>query len=417
MSTKRYDVIIVGIGGGSLVLAFLLASKGHKVAVFEKGSQPVFYHRGEIIQPYTIQILEQMGLLPDLIKEEHHRFHQVHFYKTTGQPLCTSDYQSLEAPHPYGLVMAPENLIRVLLQSAEAKGVDLFWESEFQSVLWEGKRVIGVSVSCKRELITVHAPIVVGSDGGRSNVREAFGIAARIHSYSGCFLTMGLPCPPALGNALRYYVGKGINMGIFPVSTSLLYLLYMVPVHRIKLLYNAGVSSFKQRLLSFNPALRDLMTASLSGLSKWDQTSFAQSFKVTCHHWVVDGGVLIGDAAHAMNPHTANGRNSAIQDAVVLSHVLDESFRKGDFSHRMLSHYEAVRRPDVTVLQRMGDEMAWVWETEWPPMVFLRDRIFSSLGRRPKLMGKFVSTVSGVKIEPFTLSDRIETLFYSLLPQ
>ena len=124
----------------------------------------------------------------------------------------------------------------------------------------------------------------------------------------------------------------------------------------------------------------------------------------------------MGDAAHAMNPHTANGRNSAIQDAVILSDVLDESFRKGDFSARILSDYESARRRDVTVLQQMGDEKAWVWETSFPPMVFLRDRIFLSLGRRPELMGKFVSTVSGVKVQPFTLSDRIATLFYALTP-
>lgn len=290
MNTKRYDVVIIGTGGGALILANSLAGKGYKVAVFEKGAQPVFYHRGEIIQPYTLGILDRMGLLSNLMKEHPHRFHAVHFYKTTGQPLCISNYQSLPAPHPYGLVLAPDVLIRVLLEGAQAKGVDLFWDHPFQSVLREGKKVVGVTVSCQEASVTVHAPIVVGSDGGRSSVREAFGITARIHAYSGGFLTMGLPHPPAFGNTLRYYVGKGINMGIFPVSTSLLYLLYMVPVKEIKPLYDAGVLSFKQRLLSFNPSLANDISASLAGFSSWDQTSFARCFKVTCRHWVVVGG-------------------------------------------------------------------------------------------------------------------------------
>jgi len=414
MNSKRHDIVIIGIGGGALILANILASKGYKVAVFEKSPRPLFYHRGEIIQPYTIAILEQIGLLSHLLKEDIYRFHQVDFYKTTGQQLCTSDYQTLATPHPYGLVSTPELLIRLLLEGAEAKGVRLFWETQFQSVVREGKKVVGVNVARKGDSMTIDAPIVVGSDGWGSPVRNAFGIAARIHPYSGGFLTMGLPHPPHFGNRLRYYVGQEINMGLFPVSTSLLYLLYMVPVGKIKTLYDAGVTAFKQRLLSFNPEFCDVMNDSLTDLHSWDQTVFARCCKVTASSWVVDGGVLMGDAAHAMNPHTANGRNSAIQDAIVLSDVLEESFRKGDFRRQSLYNYESARRPDVTVLQRMGDEMAWVWETGWTPMVFLRDQIFSSLGRHPELMQKFVSTSSGVKIQQFTLRDRIATLLYSI---
>jgi 2-polyprenyl-6-methoxyphenol hydroxylase-like FAD-dependent oxidoreductase len=414
MNSKRYDIVIIGIGGGALILAYSLASKGYKVAVFEKGARPRIFHRGEIVQPASIEILARLNLLPDLMKEDIHRFHEVCFYKTTGQLLCTSNYHALPAPHPYGLVLAPEALIKVLLRGAAAKGVDICWGTEFQSVLREGQKVVGVNVSFEGNAITVQASIVVGADGWRSPVREALGIAARIHPYSGGFLTMGLPHPPAFGSRLRYYVGKGINLGLFPVSTSLLYLLYMVPVGKIQQLFDAGVDAFKERILSFNPELADSMKDALSSLNAWDQTAFARCCKVTCSSWVVDGGALIGESAHAMNAHTANGRNAAIQDAMVLSDVLDECFKKGDFTRRLLFDYEAARRPDVTVLQRMGDEMAWVWETGFPPMVFLRDKIFRSLGRRPELMGKFVSTVSGVKVQPFTLSDRAATLFYGL---
>jgi len=414
MNSKRYDVVIIGIGGGSLILAHSLAGKGYKVAVFEKSTRPLFYHRGEIVQPASIEILARLGLLADLMKEDIHRFHDVHFYKTTGQPLCTSNYQALPAPHPYGLVLAPEVLIKVLLVGAETKGVDICWGAEFQSVLRDGQKVVGVNVSCEGHPTKVDAPIVVGADGWRSPVRNSFGIAARIHPYSGGFLTMGLPHPPPFGNLLRYYVGKEINLGLFPVSTSLLYLLYMVPIGKIQQLFDAGIDAFKQRILSFNPELSESLRDSLAGLSSWDQTSFARCCKVTCRSWVVDGGALIGEAAHAMNAHTANGRNSAIQDAMALSDVLEECFRKGNFTRQLLFDYERARRSDVTVLQRMGDEMAWVWETGWTPMIFLRDRIFSSLGRQPDLMAKFVSTVSGIKVQPFTLSDRIATLLHAI---
>ncbi|MDC4226010.1 MAG: FAD-dependent monooxygenase [Candidatus Manganitrophus sp.] len=51
-----------------------------------------------------------------------------------------------------------------------------------------------------------------------------------------------------------------------------------------------------------------------------------------CRRWVTEGAALIGDAAHAMNPHVAQGRNTAMEDGLVLAEVLEECFRKGDFS-------------------------------------------------------------------------------------
>jgi len=38
--------------------------------------------------------------------------------------------------------------------------------------------------------------------------------------------------------------------------------------------------------------------------------------------WVADGAVLIGDAAHAMNPHASQGRMQAMVDAMALSDLL-----------------------------------------------------------------------------------------------
>lgn len=57
-------------------------------------------------------------------------------------------------------------------------------------------------------------------------------------------------------------------------------------------------------------------------------------FRVRCRRWVTDGAALIGDAAHAMNPHVAQGRNTAMEDGIVLAEVLEECFRKGDFRRK-----------------------------------------------------------------------------------
>ena len=57
-------------------------------------------------------------------------------------------------------------------------------------------------------------------------------------------------------------------------------------------------------------------------LSDWSQTAYMPTGRVRTPTWVADGAVLIGDAAHAMNPHASQGRMQAMVDAMVLSDLL-----------------------------------------------------------------------------------------------
>src|SRR3569832_1004822 len=133
-------------------------------------------------------------------------------------------------------------------------------------------------------------------------------------------------------------------------------------------------------------------------------------FRGRCRQWTVDGGALLGDAAHAMNPHVAQGRNAAMEDGMALAETLASCFQKGDFSREALAGYESARRSKVETLQRLGDEMTWLWNTGWPPLVWARDRIFRTLHHRKELQAKMLKSVAGVEMQPFDLYDRWQAL-------
>ena len=153
-----------------------------------------------------------------------------------------------------------------------------------------------------------------------------------------------------------------------------------------------------------------MLARSLEKVVSWDQVGFRPAVRVRCERWVTDGGALIGDAAHAMNPHVANGRNAVMKDGLVLAGVLQACFRTGDFSEDALRAYEAERRPDVDALQRLGDELRFVWDTPLAPVVWARNRSFRTIHRDRRLHDKMVRTISGVSMEPFTLVDRFRAL-------
>jgi 2-polyprenyl-6-methoxyphenol hydroxylase-like FAD-dependent oxidoreductase len=132
--------------------------------------------------------------------------------------------------------------------------------------------------------------------------------------------------------------------------------------------------------------------------------------KVVPHRWVRHGAALLGDAAHALNPHVAQGRNQALEDAVALDAVLDSCFASGNFGREALALYERIRRPRATVLQRLGDEMAFFWNAGNPIVTSIRDRVFTTLGRDEYLRTKMLSLVAGLSHRPYSTWDRVRAL-------
>ncbi|HLG22385.1 MAG TPA: NAD(P)/FAD-dependent oxidoreductase [Candidatus Manganitrophaceae bacterium] len=409
--SKQWDLVIVGGGTGGLVLALELAKKGYRIAILDRQPRSAAPPRGEILQPNGLKVLDRLGLLPDLLNGDTYRNHQVRFRQASGAPLCTVDYQRLPAPYSYSLILLPEAIQRLLFQKvAVSPDIEIFRGASFLSILREREDVAGVEAEQEGGRMTLRAPVVVGGDGVRSAVRGAFRIPFKLRLYRDGYLTAVIERPPGFQAESLYYLGKGTILGAFPVSREKLYLFYMIPAGDLDRYQGEGLDRLKEKILSMGPDIRALLEVPLKRLSSWKEISFMPCFKVRCGTWVVQGGALLGDAAHAMNPHVAQGRNSAMEDAMALAGALEESFRKGDFSRKSLLAYERSRRPPVDALQRIGDEMAWLWNSGFAPVVSLRNRVFRGVHAERELHDKMLWTVSGLKTAPFNLYDRWRAL-------
>ncbi|TAJ98573.1 MAG: FAD-dependent monooxygenase [Candidatus Manganitrophaceae bacterium] len=408
---QKWDLIIVGSGAGGLVLALELAKKGFRIAILDRQPHSVSLPRGEIIQPNGLGLLDRLGLLSTLLESDVYRNERVDFYQASGPLLCAVDYRVLPPPYAYSLILLPEVAQKLLLEKvAQVSNISFFWGATFRSLIYEGSRLSGLEAEWGGERTIFRAPVVVGGDGARSALREALRIPCRLHRYVDGYLTMVVDRPPGFEGESRYYLGRRALFGAFPVSKEKLYLFYMVPSHHLESLCRGRFDLFKESLLSFHPSLRSFLEGPLKEVSSWEETSYMPCFRVRCDRWVADGAALMGDAAHAMNPHVAQGRNTAMNDGVVLAEVLEGCFRKGDFSTKALSVYESRRRPPVEALQRLGDELTWLWNSGFPPLVWARDRIFRSIHRKQDLHDKILMTISGLKEHPFGLIDRWRAL-------
>lgn len=404
----RVDVAIVGAGMGSGVLALLSAARGRRVAVLDRHPggprDPV---RGELLQPNGLRILNRLGLLDGLSDAEVSRTQRFHFHRIGGPRLVTIDYGLLREPYNYTLIGRPSTVMAPLRRRlAETPGIEMRWGCEVVSLVRDGGRVAGVEVVEGERRRRIDAAVVVGGDGVASPVRAALGIRCRVHAYRDGYLTLILPRPLGFGPDGRYYVGRREILGVFPLGTDSVYLFYLWPAgDRLRLEAN-GLDTFKARLAAIDPAI----APSLGALSGWDQVGWMPCLKVAPRAWVADGAALLGDAAHALNPHVAQGRNQALEDAVALDAVLDSCFEVGNFSRRSLALYERLRRPRVAVLQRLGDEMAFFWNTGNPLVGWIRDRVFATMERDEPLRRKMLALVAGLSDRPYSAWDRIRAL-------
>ena len=403
----KFDVVVVGAGGGGAILGLALAQKGVPVLVLERQPGPPTALRGETIQPNGQRILDQLGILPALTPETVQAVQRFHFVRIGGARLCTMDYGVLPAPHNRALVALSSAVQHVILDRLSAqKSAQLWYGAEFQGVVQRDGKVGGVVVrrSIEQASTEIEARLVVGADGAGSLVRRALGISAEVHHYRHGYLVVLLPRPEGMQGEARYYVGRGELLGLFPAPGERVVALYMVETDALEEFKARGLAVFKACVEEIDAAL----AKPLENLTAWEQVGFLPCTRVRTDRWVAEGAALIGDAAHAMNPHASQGRMQAMADAMALAEVILRCRETGDWSVAALSVYEQARRPQVEMLQRLADEQVLFWNAADPVRCFLRDRVFRGMDRNARLRYQALTATTGLRTTPpLTWADKL----------
>ena len=398
------DVAIVGAGGGGAVLALMLAQRGIRSIVLERGAGPPTGLRGEILQPNGQRVLDRLGLLNKLPADAVKAVRLFHFCRAGGERLCTVDYGDLPAPYNRALVTLPNVAHHAILNELEAANAGGFWYgTSFTDLRYDGGRVAGLEAERNGKPVSIATKLVIGADGAFSKVRQSLRIETDMHLYSEGYLIAILEGARDLTEA-KYFVGQKSILGLFPSVGRKVYLFYMIPAGSFDQIRAQGLDRLRRAWTSIDPLEEDLFTS----LVDWNQTAYMPTGRVRTRTWVADGAALLGDAAHAMNPHASQGRMQAMVDAVTLADLIPSCLETDDWSAARLSAYERARRPQVEMLQRLADEQVVWWNTGNPVLAFLRDRVFRTLDRNARLRYRVLSTTAGLRSSPpFSFIDRV----------
>ena len=401
---EQTDVAVVGAGGGGAVLALALAKQGISTVVLDQATGPPQGLRGEILQPNGQRVLDRLGVLLSLPADATRSVRLFHFCRAGGTRLCSIDYGDLPAPYNRAIVTLPNVVHHAIVAAVQQqKSVTLRYGTSFTGLLREGDRVVGLSTQGPEGTNQIRAKIVVGADGAFSKVREALKIPADVYLYPDGYLIAILESEEPVSESF-YYIGQRSILGLFPATGNKVYLFYMIPKGSMEAVKQRGIPALQQTWSQIAPQFAGLFRR----LSDWSQTAYMPTGRVRTPTWVTDGAVLIGDAAHAMNPHASQGRMQAMVDAMTLSDLLPGCLADKDYSAARLKEFERIRRPQVTMLQRLADQQVFYWNTGNPVVAFLRDRVFQTLDRNARLRYQVLSTTAGLRtMPPFNLIDRV----------
>ncbi len=111
-----------------------------------------------------------------------------------------------------------------------------------------------------------------------------------------------------------------------------------------------------------------------------------------------NGVVLVGDAAHTINPLAGQGVNLGFKDVKVLAEELGGAFGRGEcwWQGRVLARYEKRRRPDNLMMQTAMDVCYKGFSSDNAPLAKLRGLVLSGLDMAEPIKRQVLKYAAGL---------------------
>ncbi len=139
---------------------------------------------------------------------------------------------------------------------------------------------------------------------------------------------------PTIGLAngrARQYQHPGRMLGIMPMGSAT-YIHYCAGPRSFDDVKLQGLDQFKVEVGEAAPEL----AGSMEGVQAWSKFAYFMPSWIRVDRWVDDGVALLGDAAHTRHPHSGQGLNLSLQDALTLAEIIEKCLKAGDFSAKAL---------------------------------------------------------------------------------
>ena len=339
MSTARpteYDVIVVGARVAGASTSMLLARRGHRVLLVDRGQEGGDTLSTHALMKAGVIQLHRWGLLDQIVAAETPPVrHTTMHYDAEPVVIATKPVGGIDALYaPRRTVLDP-----ILVNAARDAGVEVRYGVSVSGLIVDDGAVIGIETRTddgKSSQTT--ARLVVGADGIRSRIARAVGAqpywsgtaaTSVIYAY---FEDLGV-------DGYEWFFAPGAIAGVIPTNGGSLAWISTTPERfRAELRADLG-RGFDQVMAEVSPFVAAEL-AHAERRSPWRSSPGHPGFVRSS--WG-PGWALVGDAAHFKDPISAHGLTDAMRDAELLATGVDGALRGTATTAEAMAAYQLTR--------------------------------------------------------------------------
>lgn len=364
---QQFDMVIVGGGMVGGALACALAPLGLTIAVVEKNAPPPYQPkqpmdlRVSAISVASEQLLAQVGAWQHLKQMRRCPYRYLETWETENSHLLF-DSAAMSQDHLGHII--ENRLIQLALwqQMAAFSNVTLL---AGQSISDIEKCSNGYALTLGGQQLSCH--LLVGADGANSSVRETAKIGLTSWDYRQHAMLINITTHCEQQNITwQQFTGAGPR-ALLPLAGNKASLVWYDSPATIRQLANLPLAQLKQRIISEFPDRLGEFEVDACG-----------SFPLTRRHahcYYKDNLVILGDAAHTINPLAGQGVNLGFKDVMALTKVIREAHQRGEcwWDHKTLAAYQKSRKPDNLLMQSAMDLFYLTFSNPNTPIKLLRN--------------------------------------------
>lgn len=366
--TNQQDIIVIGGGMVGAATALGFAKLGLNVVLIEKQPLPVFQPnspydvRISAISVASVALLEKLGAWQNIEKMRVYPYHHLTTWEIEG-------FETRFSAEQLGLdrlgFMVENKVIQIGLWQALNDYPNCTQAVGFSHI--SAKYTDEMWTVCLDDNTTLTAPLLIACDGANSQARQWAGIGLTTWQYrQHCLLAVVKTALANQTTTWQQFFTRGPR-AFLPLAEHNGCVVWYDAPKRIAELSQMSPAKLSEEICQHFPKRLGDVEVVATG-----------SFPLTRQHaqyYVKNHTVLVGDAAHTINPLAGQGVNLGFKDVSVLLEVVEHAVKTGqNFANEaVLKRYEQRRKPDNLVMQTGMDLFYKTFKSELLPIKAARN--------------------------------------------
>ncbi len=397
---KSVDCLVVGGGMVGASAALSLAELGLSVIIVEKETpKPITTEdsidlRVSAISLASQHVLEQLQVWDDI------KGPRITPYRRLGvweSELAYTEFDARKINQSHLGHIVENRLIQQALwkKIVAHQGIEVLCPAKVESLNDQANTEQQVNSASMPILhidgLAVQAKLLVAADGANSLIRRLAGIGCTGWQYKQSAMLIHVETELTQQDITWQQFTPTGPMAMLPLPGNMASLVWYHDKDEIKRLSTLSNEALTEQICLHFPT-------KLGAVKVLNKASFPLT-RQHANQYLINNILLLGDAAHSINPLAGQGVNLGFKDVKALQSIIAEAIGEGEewFSPTVLSRYEKRRRTDNALMMTAMDALYKSFSNQQPLFKLIRNAGLFAAQRVPFLKSKVLEYACGLK--------------------